>query len=232
MRLIKQYLDAFLHLWYPHICLSCGTDQLRKKNVLCNQCVDSLPFTEFENDQENPIQKIFWGRVSFTFANTLLFFTKESIVQLLITELKYHQNKKAGWMLGRLMGNYIQEKMSQQNIDFLIPIPITPFKKKKRNYNQAILLCEGIQSITGIPILEDVLLKPYSSDSQTHKDRIKRMETIGQSFVVEQAWKLSNKHILLIDDVLTTGATLEAAASILDGYDLKKISVFTAAYTI
>ena len=232
MRFVKQYLDAFVHLWYPHICLSCGTDQLTKNNVLCNRCIQSLPYTDFSNEIDNPIQKIFWGRVSFTYANALLFFTKDSIVQLLITQLKYHQNKKAGWMLGRLMGIYIQENMIGHGIDFLMPIPITLFKKKKRTYNQAILLCEGIQSITGIPIVDDVLLKPYSSDSQTHKDRIKRMDAIGQSFVVEQAWKLSNKHVLLIDDVLTTGATIEAAASILESYDLKKISVFTAAYTI
>ena len=229
---MKQYLDAFIHLWYPHICLSCGTDQLSNKNVLCNNCIAALPYTDFENGEENPIQKIFWGRISFTYANSLLFFTKDSIVQLLITELKYQQNKKAGWMLGRLMGMYIQENMIGHGIDFLIPIPITPFKKKKRTYNQAMLLCEGIQSVTGIPIVDDVLLKPYRSDSQTNKDRIKRMDTIGQSFVVEQVWKLPNKHILLIDDVLTTGATIEAAAGILEAYDLKKMSVFTAAYTI
>ena len=232
MHLIEQYIDAFVHLWYPHICLACGTDQLEKRNVLCTTCIQSLPYTEFSNELVNPIQKIFWGRVRFNYANSLLFFTKDSIVQLLITQLKYHQNKKAGWMLGRLMGIYILEKMNLNPIDYLMPIPITSYKKKQRNYNQAILLCEGIQSITGIPIVQDVLLKPYSSDSQTHKDRVKRMDAIGQSFVLEGSWKIKNKHILLIDDVLTTGATLEAAGMLMQDIDNIKLSLFTATYTI
>jgi ComF family protein len=232
MHLIEQYIDAFVHLWYPHNCLACGTDQLEKKNVLCNKCIHELPYTEFANEIDNPIQKIFWGRISFDFANALFFFTKESIVQLLISELKYKNNKKAGWMLGRLMGTYIAAYIKNNAIDCLIPIPITAAKWKKRGYNQSTILCEGIQSITGIPIIEDVLLKPFESESQTHKDRVKRMDTIGQSFVVENAWKITNKHILIIDDILTTGATIEAAAISLEDIEIQKLSFFAAAYTI
>ena len=232
MHFLQQYLDAFVHLWYPHICLSCGTDQLEKKNVLCNHCIEALPYTDFENEWNNPIHKIFWGRVSFCYANALLFFTKDSIVQLLITELKYQQNKKAAWMLGRLMGHYMMEQMKTEPVDILIPIPISPSKKHRRKYNQAQLICKGIQSVTQLPIIEDLLIKPYESASQTHKDRVNRMDAIGQSFVVKQTSTLKNKHVLLIDDVLTTGATIEAAANILQQSALKKISVFTATYTI
>jgi ComF family protein len=232
MHFLQQYLDAFVHLWYPHICLSCGTDQLEKKNVLCNQCIDTLPYTEFDNEPDNPIHKLFWGRVSFQYANTLLFFTKDSIIQLLITELKYHHNKKAAWMLGRWMGFYIEEKMKEASIDALIPIPISPSKMKKRKYNQAQLICEGIQSITGLPILENVLIKPYESASQTHKDRIRRMEAIGQSYILQHEDSIKNKHILLVDDVMTTGATIEAACTALSSAEWKNLSVFTATYTI
>ena len=230
--MLRSYIDAFVHLWYPHICLACGTDLLEKKNVLCAHCIGALPYVEFDNTEDNPIQKIFWGRVQFSFANSLLFFTKDSVVQLLVTELKYKQNKKAGWMLGRLMGMYINEVIKEDPIDFLIPIPITNTKLKKRGYNQSTILCQGIQSITGMPILEDLLLKPFDTQSQTHKDRVNRMDAIGQSFVVKQTSTLKNKHVLLIDDVLTTGATIEAAANILQQSALKKISVFTATYTI
>lgn len=232
MHFLQQYLDAFIHLWYPHICLSCGTDQLEKKNVLCNHCIDTLPYTDFENKSSNPIHKIFWGRVPFHYANTLLFYTKDSVVQLLISELKYHQNKKAGWMLGRLMGHCLIKQVHTDPIDSLIPIPISPSKKNKRTYNQAQLICEGIQSITGLPILEHVLIKPLESDSQTLKDRIRRMETIGLSYILQHEETIKNKHILLVDDVLTTGATIEAASLALYKADYKKISVFTATYTI
>ena len=232
MHFLQQYIDAFVHIWYPHICLSCGTDQLEKKNVLCSHCIDALPHADFENESNNPIHKIFWGRVSFYYANTLLFFTKDSIVQLLISELKYHQNKKVGWMIGRMMGYYIVEKMKEASIDALLPIPISPPKKKKRKYNQAQIICEGIQSITGLPILENVLIKPYESTSQTHKDRIKRMEAIGQSYVLQNEDFIKNKHILLVDDVLTTGATIEAACISLSNAEYKNLSVFTATYTI
>jgi ComF family protein len=232
MHFLQQYLDAFVHLWYPHICLQCGTDQLEKQDVLCKHCIDTLPYTEFENEWNNPIHKIFWGRVSFYYANALLFFTKDSIVQLLITELKYQQNKKAGWMLGRWMGYYMMNQMTADPIDILIPIPISPSKKHQRKYNQAQLICEGIQSITQLPILKDLLIKPYESASQTQKDRIRRMDAIGQSFLVEQADKIKNKHILLVDDVLTTGATMEAACIALSNAEWKNISVFTATYTI
>lgn len=232
MRIVHSYFDAFVHLWYPHICLQCGTDQLDKQDVLCRPCINKLPYTEFENEWNNPIHKIFWGRVSFYYANALLFFTKDSIVQLLITELKYQQNKKAAWMLGRLMGHYMMEQMKTEPVDILIPIPISPSKKHQRKYNQAQLICKGIQSVTQLPIVEDLLIKPYESASQTHKDRIRRMEAIGQSFLVENAHKINNKHLLLVDDVLTTGATIEAACIALSNTEWKNISVFTATYTI
>ena len=232
MHFLQQYIDAFVHLWYPHICLSCGTDQLEKQNVLCKDCIHALPYADFENENNNPIHKIFWGRVSFEYANALLFFTKDSIVQLLITELKYHHNKKAGWMLGRWMGQYLMEHTKENPIDILIPIPITNAKYHKRKYNQSMLLCEGIQSVTEWPILNKIIRKPFESNSQTHKDRVNRMEAIGQSFILEDPNQLIDKHVLIVDDVLTTGATIEAAAQLLQTVAFKKLSVFTAAYTI
>lgn len=232
MHLIKAYWDAFVHLWYPHICLACGTDHLAKKNVMCSACIQSLPYTAFNNDKDNPVQKIFWGRVPFEFANTLVFFTKDSIVQLLLTELKYKQNKKAGWMLGKLMGLALVDPIKKYQIDCLVPIPITPSKLNIRTYNQAMILCEGIQSITALPILKDMLIKPFESKSQTQKDRIRRMDAIEESFMLVHAEALKNKHVLLVDDVLTTGATIEAAANCLAQSEVKKISIFTAAYTI
>jgi len=140
-----DYANAFIHLFYPHICLECGTDLVSSHTVLCTACENNLPFTDFFQIENNIIEKVFWGRGEITAAGAGLFFTKDSIVQILIFELKYKQNKKAGWLLGRIIGSTIQYLDRFNTIDLLIPIPITRKKERQRGFNQSIIICEGIQ---------------------------------------------------------------------------------------
>ncbi len=230
---IQAYIAGFFHLFYPHICMHCGSEELDSATVLCQACEKNLPYTEFLSIEHNKIEKIFWGRVSIQEAGASLFFTKESIVQVLIFALKYKHQKKAGRLLGNIMGQDIINSQRFKNIDCMIPIPLSKNKERKRGYNQAMLLCQGIQEkLPHIPILP-VLLKQKSSKSQTRQNRIERNHLRAQPFRLVDPTALANKNILIVDDVITTGATMEAAASYL-GKEAqpRSISLVAAAYTI
>jgi ComF family protein len=230
--MIKKYLEAFLHLWYPHICLHCGSDELQSKYPLCNICIEGLPYTDFFDIPNNPVEKIFWGRAVLTHASAALFFTKESIVQKLIFELKYKHNKKAGILLGNIMGNALKKSTYYSDIDLLIPIPISSKKLRKRGFNQAQILCEGIVQVWDKKIVSDSLLKNKDSATQTLKDRIQRSGKDGFFFYLKNSEVLKKATILLIDDVITTGATIEAACECLEQAGPANINIAAAAYTL
>jgi len=230
---IQAYSAGFLHLFYPHICMHCGSEELSAETVLCEACEKNLPYTEFLAIENNKVEKIFWGRVPIQRAGASLFFTKDSIVQSLIFALKYKHQKKAGRLLGNIMGQDIINSQRFKNIDCMIPIPLSKNKQRKRGYNQAMLLCEGIQEkLPHIPILT-VLAKQKSSKSQTSQNRIQRNHLSEQPFKLIDPSLLLDKNILIIDDVITTGATMEAAAIYLwEKAQPQSISLVAAAYTI
>ncbi len=229
---IREYLNSFLHLFYPHICLHCGTEQLEKHNVLCMNCTMQLPYTDFFPMEHNGIEKIFWGRTPIQAAGALLFFTKNSIVQLLLFELKYKQNKKAGLLLGNLIGQAIKTSARFEQVDYLVPIPISNKKQRSRSFNQAQVVCEGIlQSWPSVKIIGN-LKKRGSGRTQTHKDRIQRSRTKDADFYLTAPHELVNKNLLIVDDVITTGATIESACICLQQAAPKYIYLAAAAYTI
>ncbi len=221
-----------MHLLYPQICFGCGTDQIEKAMPLCTQCVQDLPFTDFFSINENPIEKIFWGRTDIQNAGALLFFTKDSLVQTLITHLKYHHNKKVGILFGKLMGEAIAVEEKFKQVDFIIPIPISASKMNSRGYNQSEVIAMGIQQVWNRSIMQDVLIKKNWSNSQTKKDRKARLQQVPDLFFLQNPAFIKGKHILLVDDVLTTGATLEAAIETLMAGSPASVSIAVAAYTL
>jgi ComF family protein len=219
-------------LLYPQICFGCGTDQVEKNRPLCNQCIHDLPFTDFFSINENPVEKIFWGRVQVQYAGALLFFTKDSLVQRLMAQLKYHHNKKVGILFGKLMGEAIAVEEKFKQIDLIIPIPISASKMNSRGYNQSEVIAMGMQQVWNRPIMQDVLIKKSWSNSQTKKDRKARLQQVPDLFILNHPSSIEGKNILLVDDVLTTGATLEAAIETLMAGSPASISIAVAAYTL
>ena len=221
-----------MHLLYPQICFGCGTDQVEKNMPLCPKCIQDLPTTDFFSINENPVEKIFWGRAAIQHAGALLFFTKDSLVQTLITELKYYHNKKVGILFGKLMGEAIAVEEKFKQIDLIIPIPISASKINTRGFNQSEVIAIGMQQVWHRPMLNDVLIKKSWSNSQTKKNRKARLQQLPDLFFLQKPTNIEGKHILLVDDVLTTGATLEAAVASLMTGSPASVSIAVAAYTL
>ena len=230
---LQAYSTGFLHLFFPHICMHCGSEELQAENVLCELCEKNLPYTHFLPIEKNIIEKIFWGRVSIHEAGASLFFTKDSIVQSLIFALKYKNQKKAGRLLGNIIGQDLLNSQRFKNIDCMIPIPLSKKKQRARGYNQALVICEGIQEkLPHIQILP-LLLKHKNAISQTSKDRIERTQLSPQSYSIINPVQIAEKNVLVVDDVITTGATIESICNyILSEARPHSLSVVAAAYTI
>ena len=208
--MLKEIRDSLLHLAFPHICEGCGTDSLQDNALLCLHCLSSLPSTNFCEHADNPIEKIFWGRMPVYSATALYYFTKESMMQHLVHQFKYNSNKEMGRYLGELMGWSLLESKRFTSIDALIPLPLHKSKERLRGYNQSKLLCEGIAKVLQKPVLTEVVARPEETESQTRKNRIERWENMQGKFRLTEASAIEGLHVLLVDDVITTGATLEA----------------------
>ncbi len=221
---LKEIKDSFLHLLFPHICTGCGSDILNEQTVLCMRCIDAMPETNFEIHPNNPVEKIFWGRLPLAGATAQFYFTKESLMQHLMHQFKYKGNKDLGLQLGRMMGEQIQES-GRFAADALIPLPLFPAKEKRRGYNQAMVLCEGMAEAMQIPVLDKVIIRPQHTETQTKKGRIERWKNMEGKFILAKPDAIRNKHLLLVDDVVTTGATFEACGNELIQADNVRLSV-------
>ncbi|MBS1744120.1 MAG: ComF family protein [Bacteroidetes bacterium] len=207
---IKNLLENCLHLFYPHQCTGCGSDLLPKTNMLCLHCLHELPHTQFATQQGNYVENIFRGRMNVLAAHSEFFFSKGQLVQHLIHELKYKANTAIGYYLGEMIGNNILLSGRFSNIDYLIPLPLYPDKEAKRGYNQSAIICDGIQSSTQIPVLLNNVIRRRATETQTRKHRTERWNNVDGSFTVLKPEILKGKNILLVDDVITTGASIEA----------------------
>ncbi|MBO9681685.1 MAG: ComF family protein [Flavisolibacter sp.] len=208
--LLKEIKDALLHLAFPHVCEGCGSDNLQAEHLLCLRCLSSLPSTNFHMHANNPIEKIFWGRIPVTSATSQYYFTKESMMQHLMHQFKYKGNKEVGSYLGKLMGWALVESNRFSFIDALVPLPLHRSREHKRGYNQATVLCEGISSILNKPVLKNVVIRREQTETQTKKGRIQRWQNMAGKFELANPQAIKDKQVLLVDDVVTTGATLEA----------------------
>lgn len=204
--------DAFLHLLFPHVCPGCGGDLPSREMLLCLRCHHDLPETHFESIPDNPVEKLFWGRLPIFSASARYYFTKGSLVQRLMHLFKYKGEKDLGLLLGKLMGMAIMDS-ARFPVDALVPLPLFPKREKQRGYNQAAILCQGLSHTMRVPILDNVVCRPLYTETQTRKGRIERWKNIEGKFVVTNAAAIKNRHLMLVDDVITTGATLESCGN-------------------
>jgi len=212
MSIVNEIKDALLHLLFPHICAGCGTDHLGHKDNLCLHCMTTLPETHFERYENNPIERKFYGRIPVHAATAQYYFSRNSVLQRLVHQLKYNGNKELGCQLGRLMGASLKQ-CGRFKADALIPLPLFAARETRRGYNQALILCEGIAEELKLPILKNIIIRPDHTETQTHKGRIDRWKNIEGKFRLIDPVPITGKHILLVDDVVTTGATLESCGS-------------------
>ena len=231
MPLLKEIKDSLLHLAFPHVCEGCGTDNLQPDHLLCLRCLDSLPVTNFHLHSNNPIEKKFWGRMQVVHATAQYYFTKESMMQHLMHQFKYKGNKELGIYLGKLLGYALASSNRFLDIDALIPLPLHKSKEHKRGYNQAAVLCDGVSSVLNKPVWKDVVSRPEFTETQTKKNRIQRWQNMEGKFELANPEKIEGKHILLVDDVITTGATLEACGRELLNAKNVQLSIATLCFS-
>jgi len=221
-----RLLYDILHIFYPRTCLVCDVTLNHHEKIICSSCDFKLPRTRFHDDEENVVNQVFWGRV-WVSGTAFLFFRKENVTQRLLHHLKYRGRKDIGVLLGELFAYELLDSSTFKDIDVVIPVPLHPGKKKKRGFNQSAAIAKGISVIMGNRMNSKTLYKIRNTDSQTRKTRIERWENVKDIFGLNDPGSLEGMNILVIDDVITTGATMESCLKALSG--IKGVTLFAAA---
>jgi ComF family protein len=219
-----------LNLFFPKVCYACNGILTDHEVHICTSCRHSLPVTNYHFEQDNKVDKVFFGRVKLEQATALLKFQKKGLVQGLLHNLKYKGHEKIGEFLGVWLGNELKQTEHYKTVDLVIPVPLHKKKLRKRGYNQVAKFGEEIAKALQIEYKDNVLVKKSSTKTQVFKSRFARWNNSNELFFLENKDLISGKHILLVDDIITTGATIEACSiALLKAKDVK-ISVATIAF--
>ena len=230
MRVINRYLTDFTALLFPSVCACCSRPLVQQESHICTGCLYHLPYTDFHLDPDNRAARELWGRLPTEGVTSLLHFSKSTRVQQLMHQLKYKNNPGVGQMLGTQYGRILKQVPPFSGGVLIIPVPLHRRKQRNRGYNQSAYIAVGLATELGVPVCSDNLVRLSHTKSQTGKNRFSRAEDMEGRFAVLRPKELENKHVLLVDDVLTTGATLEACGTALLKVRGVKISIVTLAY--
>ncbi len=231
MATFKEYLLAFAYILFPDNCLACGGAIEHGEKHICSVCRMNFPRTNFHLDKKNVLAQKFWGRTKIEYSIAYLFFKKQGEVQSMLHYLKYKNSPEVGTIMGNWYGQELLDNNFYKNFDVIIPVPLHPKKLKKRGYNQSAYFGNGLAEVWKIPHLENGLEKVTNTKSQTKKSREERYNNMMAGFIVPNPSKIQDKNILIVDDVITTGATLEACANLLLKNGAKTVSIATIAAT-
>jgi len=225
----RQIIRHFFELFYPELCEACGCSLNVHEKIFCLSCLYHLPLTNYWKEAENPVEQLFWGRVKLEHVCALFFFGKGSRYRNLLHKLKYNGKKEIGVTLGKLLGRELKDAPFYASVNVIVPVPLHPKKQHKRGYNQSEQIAKGIAEATGWELNTTALIRNMFTETQTRKTKMERWENVAEVFSVKMPEELKNKYVLLVDDVLTTGATIEACAKKLLEVEGCKISVATLA---
>ena len=218
-------ISDFISLFFPHCCLGCSEALVKGEDILCTQCLSELPKTNYHCQANNPIEDKLFGRINVKHAWAFLKFRKSGIVQHLLHQLKYNNHPEIGVRIGMLYGKELREQGFENEFDLIVPVPLYNSRRRKRGYNQSAKFAEGLSSSLGIPWDESISIRRRRTSTQTRKSKLDRWENVKDVFGVVAAEKILSKRILLVDDVITTGATLEACGIHLQKSNCSELSI-------
>lgn len=230
MNLQRGYLADFVSLLFPELCAACGESLVAREHLLCTDCLLNLPFTNFHLQPDNIVARQFWGKIKLEGAFALYYFTKGGKIQNLLHQLKYKGVHQLGNLLGTTAAAQLSKNETFKTVDVIIPVPLHKKRLKERGYNQSACFANGLAPGLHAAVEEDNLVRVISTETQTHKSRFARFENMQEVFIVKNPERLTNKHVLLVDDVITTGSTLEACGAQLLKIPGVKLSIATIAY--
>lgn len=228
LTVIKKFLKAFLDLFYPNLCVACNEALLGNEKYLCSYCIAEMPLTNFWKQKDNPVEQLFWGRVNVEQAASLFYFEKDSRYQNILHQLKYKGKRNIGIQLGRIFGYHLNNT-NFSAIDFIIPVPLHKKRLRKRGYNQSDMIGLGLSNAMEKPLLNNCVSRVIHTKSQTKKNRYSRWLNVEGIFEINDPDKIKGKHILIVDDVVTTGSTIESMAQELLKIKDVRVSIITLA---
>lgn len=228
---IDEMVINLLNLFFPRVCLGCNAYLIDNETYVCTSCRHELPLTNFHIDHNDALKNVFYGRVKLEHATALLHFSKKGIVQQLMHNLKYRGHQEVGVFLGRWLGEELKNIEVYKSIDVVVPVPLHNSKLRKRGYNQVTKFGQEIAKTLNVEFNTKVLQKTMASKTQVFKDRLLRTSGNAATFSISENQSLIGKHILLVDDIVTTGATIESCANVLLEIPGVKISIAAMAIT-
>jgi ComF family protein len=230
MKLLRGYLADFLTLFFPNLCPACGAELVTNEKIICTDCLYNLPQTNFHLQADNIVAQQFWGKIKLEAGYALYYFAKGGKVQNLMHHFKYKGMQQIGNLLGDVAGAQLIKNDLFAGVDYIIPVPLHKSRLKERGYNQSACFAQGLAGKLNAVVEENNLIRTRATQTQTHRSRFARFENMQEVFAVVDPEKLKGKHVLLVDDIVTTGSTLEACAIPLLKIPGLKLSIATIAY--